>query len=290
MLTLQEIDMSNRIFTQPWKDYELIDAGNDSKLERWGEIITIRPDRNAYFSPVQSKQQWLDKAHFEFIETDNLSGEWKSIKDHQIKQWTIDFNNIQINLRLTKFKHIGIFPEQAINWNYINKNTLKNDKLLNLFAYTGIASLLAKANGADVFHCESVKQIISWAKENMLSSNLNDIHWILEDALTFAQREIRRNKRYKGIIMDPPAFGIGAKKQRWKIENKFPELLEAALKLKDKGGYIIANTYSPRLTTDKISQITKELTQNERFDIATLCIMATTGKVLEYGQRTLITD
>ena len=282
--------MMNRIFTSLWKDYELIDAGNNGKLERWGKVITIRPDRNAYFSPVQSRQQWLDKAHFEFIESSNQAGKWVSLKDNQNKQWKINFKNIQINLQLTKFKHIGIFPEQAINWDYISQNTVDGDRILNLFAYTGVASLVARANAADVFHCDSVKQIISWAKENMLSSDLEGIHWILEDALKFAQREIKRNKKYKGIIMDPPAFGISAKKQRWKIETKFPELLESALKLRDKDGYIIANTYSPRLTTEKISQIAKGLCQNESVDIATLCIKSTTGKILEYGQRTLITD
>ena len=282
--------MTDRLFTEHWNDYELIDAGNDSKLERWGDVITIRPDRNAYFSPVQSKQQWLNKAHFEFIETSNNSGKWTNLKDNLDRQWTIHFNNIKINLHLTKFKHIGLFPEQAINWNYIHSKTIEADRLLNLFAYTGIASLIARAKGADVYHCDSVKQVITWAKENMLSSNLKDIHWILEDALKFTQREIKRNKKYQAIIMDPPAFGIGVNKQRWKIENKFPELLDSALKLKDKGGYIIANTYSPRLSAEKIHKIAKDLSHNEHIDIATLCMKTTTGKILEYGQRTLITN
>ncbi|MFT4603053.1 MAG: 23S rRNA (cytosine1962-C5)-methyltransferase, partial [Arenicella sp.] len=235
----------SRLFSQHWKDYELIDAGGERKLERWGSIVTIRPDRNAYFAPVLPKKDWLSKAHFEFVEETKSSGQWKSLRGDHDKKWTITYNDVKFNLNLTKFKHLGIFPEQQANWEFLENNVKKGDRLLNLFGYTGAASLIAKAKGADVFHVDSVKQVINWGKENMETSGLSDIHWVLEDALKFAQREVKRGHKYDGIIMDPPAFGIGAKKERWKIENKFPELLETALQLKNPKGFIISNTYSP---------------------------------------------
>lgn len=277
-----------RTYSDPWKDYQLIDAGNNHKLERWGEIVTIRPDRNAYFQPGLSLDDWYEKAHFEFIESTKSSGTWKHLKLNLKTDWQIDFNNIKINLHLTKFKHLGIFPEQRVNWDYFSEHLNEGDRFLNLFGYTGIASLVAKQKGADVFHCDSVKQVISWGNENMRASGLSDIHWILEDALKYAHREVKRGHQFKGIIMDPPAFGIGAKKQRWKIENKFSELLEAALELKEDGGFIIANTYSPRLNIDKISQIAHELTSSENIEVTTLSIVSETNKRLDYGQRTLI--
>lgn len=260
------------------------------KLERWGNVYTIRPERNAYFSPVLSTDEWKDLAHFEFVEQSKSSGSWNNLKPNCDMQWQINFNQLKLNLRLTKFKHLGLFPEQIINWDYITQNISSGDRFLNLFGYTGVASLVARAKGADVYHCDSVKQVISWGKDNMLSSCLNDIHWVLEDALKFAQREVKRGKKYKGIIMDPPAFGLGAKKERWKLENKFPELLKAALELKQKDGFIIASTYSPRLEAPKIREICKELTSREKVEVTDLCMNTKTDKRLDFGQRTLITD
>ena len=157
-----------------------------------------------------------------------------------------------------------------------------------MFGYTGAASIVARKSGADVFHCDSVKQVIGWGKESMELSGLSDIHWVLEDALKFAQREAKRGNTYDGIIMDPPAFGLGAKKERWKIENKFPDLLEAAMAIKNESGFIIANTYSPRLEAPKIAEMTKEVCFNNTIEIDTLAMKTTTGKRLEFGIRTLI--
>lgn len=282
--------MIKRTFTPPWQDYQLIDAGNQQKLERWGNIITIRPEVNANYTPGFPLKQWREKAHFEFVEETRNAGNWKVLKAGTPEQWQITFNAITLNLQLTKFKHLGLFPEQRTNWDYIASHLNNRDRFLNLFAYTGGASLVARAQGADVFHCDSVKQIIKWGKDNMLSSGLDDIHWVLEDALKFAQREIKRERKYQGIIMDPPAFGIGAKKERWKIENKFAELIEAALALRDKGGFIIANTYSPRLDSKRIREITKEYSHSEKTQVTTLSVKSQTGKVLDYGLRTLITE
>lgn len=276
------------LYSQHWKDYELIDAGGSQKLERWGEMVTIRPERNAYFKAVLSPTEWKQRAHFEFVEDDHTKGEWKSLSPDGTDKWNISYRALNLKLQLTKYKHLGLFPEQQANWDYIENNIKSGQRFLNLFGYTGVASMIARKNGAEVFHCDSVKQIIGWGKENMEASGLSDIHWVLEDALKFAQREVRRGNKYDGIIMDPPAFGLGAKKERWKIENRFPELLEQALQLRAENGFIIANTYSPKLSIQHIVRIGMEKTDGEQMGVDTLCIKSSTGKVIEYGQRTLI--
>ena len=280
----------SQLFSQHWKDYELLDAGGNKKLERWGKVITIRPERNAYFKSIQNHEQWRKQAHYEFEEHSHTKGEWNQLNEEAPENWTIAYKDVSMNLKLTKFKHLGIFPEQQVNWDYLEKNIKADDRFLNLFGDTGAASLVARAKGADVFHCDSVKQIITWGRENMEASGLSDIHWVLEDALKFAQREVKRGRFYKGIIMDPPAFGIGAKKERWKIEDKFAELMENALQLRDENGFIIINTYSPRLEEKDIMSMGRSLIQSEKIKVDTLCLKTTTEKIIEYGQRTLITD
>ena len=279
----------SRVFPNPWKDYELLDAGNSKKLERWGTIVTIRPDRNAYFKQGSPETEWKKLAHFEFVEHTANSGEWVALKQNTPREWQIKFQEITLNLKLTKFKHIGVFPEQSYNWEFVSAQLKPGDRFLNLFGYTGAVSLVARSKGADVFHCDSVKQIINWGKENMESSALTDIHWILEDALKFAQREVKRGNKYKGILMDPPAFGLGANKERWKIEDKFSELLQMANALVEPTGFIIANTYSPRLNADQIIQIADTACPGKRLEVNKLSIRSATGKIIEYGELTRIT-
>ncbi len=273
----------SRTFAKQWKDYELIDAGNGNKLERWGNIITIRPDRNAYFKPQLSSKEWYHLAHFEFKELSRLKGEWLSLKNAPT-EWQINYKQLVFNLKLTQFKHLGLFPEQQANWEFINQRIKPKQKFLNLFAYTGAASLIANANGANTFHCDSVKQVINWSKQNMELSRLNNIHWVLEDALKFAQREVKRGHTYYGIVMDPPAYGIGAKKERWKIETLFPQLIEIASHLLDPNGFLIINTYSPRLTQQDIIPILNSYFKHKTINVSKLCLKTTTGKVIEYGE------
>ncbi|TXB65228.1 methyltransferase [Vicingus serpentipes] len=277
-----------RIYSSHWADYELIDAGNNKKLERWGNTITIRPERNAYFTPILSQNDWNKKADFEFIEETSNSGYWKILNKKAKKNWQIEFKNCVFNLQLTKFKHIGIFPEQKTNWDYLISNLNKDDKFLNLFAHTGGSSLVANSIGANVNHCDSVKQIISWARENMESSNLNDISWILEDALKFSKREEKRGNKYDAIIMDPPAYGIGAKKERWKIETLFPELVKTSSQILNKTGFLIVNTYSPKLGEEEIKETVIKYFPSKKIEINKLCIKSTTGKIIEYGELTKV--
>ncbi len=273
----------NRTFAKQWNDYELIDAGNDKKLERWGKIVTIRPERNAYFKPQLSKKEWYNLAHFEFKEQTRSKGEWLSLKDAPT-QWQINYNHLVFHLKLTQFKHLGLFPEQQTNWEFINEHINSKQNFLNLFAYTGAASLIATAKGANTFHCDSVKQVINWSKQNMELSGLSGIHWVLEDALKFAQREVKRGHQYNGIVMDPPAYGIGAKKERWKIEHLFPQLIETASQLLTPKGFLIINTYSPRLTQTDIIPILKAHFKNKTINVSKLCLKTTTGKIIEYGE------
>lgn len=284
-----------RIYSNHWADYELIDAGNNKKLERWGEIITIRPDRNAYFKPMLSQKDWNLKAHYEFIEVTKNTGVWKSLKkdfpiseNEEMASWNISYKKCVFNLRLTKFKHLGLFPEQLTNWEFINNHLSKDSKFLNLFAYTGGASLVANCKDSEVYHCDSVKQIITWAKNNMESSGQEGIHWVLDDALKFASKEVKRGKKYDGIIMDPPAFGLGAKKERWKIETKFPELVQVASQLLSKKGFLIINTYSPKLKEEIINSTVLKYFPSKTIDIKKLSLKTTTGKILEYGELTRV--
>jgi len=284
-----------RIYSKHWPDYELIDAGDNKKLERWGTIITIRPDRNAYFKPVLSINEWNQRAHYEFIELSANGGAWSSLKknfpisnDHEVPNWQISFNKCVFNLRLTKFKHLGIFPEQQINWEFISNHLSNNSKFLNLFAYTGGASLIANSKNSEVYHCDSVKQIITWAKNNMESSKQKGIHWVLDDALKFAKKEVKRGKKYDGIIMDPPAFGIGINKERWKIETKFPELVEIASELLSEKGFLIINTYSPKFKEALIKNTVQMYFPSKNIDIKKLSLKTTTGKILEYGELTRV--
>lgn len=234
-----------------WIDYELIDCGGFEKLERFGDYILIRPEPQAIWDKTLSDNQWKEKAHALFIGKSSNSGIWKKLKKMP-DQWTIQYtlaqNILRFRLGLTAFKHVGLFPEQAVNWEFIHESVKKigkKPKVLNLFAYTGASSLAAKAAGADVTHVDSIKQVVNWARENMEKSQLTEIRWIVEDAVKFVQRELRRGNLYQGIILDPPAFGHGPNGESWKLEKDINELLKNVYKLCDPSGYfLLLNTYS----------------------------------------------
>lgn len=244
-----------------FNDYELIDCGGFEKIERFGQYITIRPEPQALWKANLSQKEWEKMAHVRFVPISSSYGSWKKLKEMP-DRWTIDYplhslnlknstlktDTIRFRLALTSFKHVGIFPEQASNWEYIIKCISKmktpNPKILNLFAYTGGASLAAKAAGADVIHLDSVKQVVTWANANMELSNLNDIRWIVEDAMAFVKKEVRRGKKYNGIILDPPAYGHGTEGQKWKLEDMISEMLHNVMDLLEEERFLILNTYS----------------------------------------------
>jgi 23S rRNA (cytosine1962-C5)-methyltransferase len=272
-----------RIYTSGWSDYELIDAGGGKKLERWGRIITIRPEVQAYFKSEKTFKEWSELAHWEFISKSGQTGEWKQLKVNAPHQWTISYDQLIFNLELTKFKHLGLFPEQRINWDHIKDQLNSEEKFLNLFAYTGAASCIAKNTGAEIIHVDSVKQLIAWAAKNMESSQLNNIKWVLEDALKFALREQKRKNKYQGIIMDPPAYGHGVKGEKWILEDKIDELLAVSATLLDEEGFLIMNTYSPRLDRTTVQSLAKKYFPQRKFEVKELWMKSTTGKDLYYG-------
>ena len=242
----------NLLTPKHWKDYQLIDCGNFEKLERFGKYVTIRPEPQAVWDKSLSDKDWNAKATVKFESRSSSSGTWKKLKQMP-DQWQIQYNHNKLDLKfrlgLTAFKHVGVFPEQAVNWEYIYSNVKKmktsQPKVLNLFAYTGGSSLAAKAAGADIIHLDSIKQVVTWAKENMELSGLKDIRWLVEDALTFVKREVKRGKKYNGIILDPPAYGHGAAGEKWKLEDQINEMMKLVFSLLDeKEHFLLLNTYS----------------------------------------------
>lgn len=252
---------------QNWSDYELIDSGNFEKLERFGQYILARPEPKALWDKTLSAGEWDRLAHTRFVTGAGFgrsgkedSGTWKMLKKMP-EQWYIRYNagglDFKLRLGLTSFKHVGVFPEQAPNWNFIYSqsrqlvNRFKSEKreelpkVLNLFAYTGAASLAAKAAGADTTHLDSVRQVVTWAKGNMESSGLDNIRWVVEDALKFVKREVKRGKQYNGLILDPPAYGHGPDGEKWKLDELLFELLQNCAKIvAPEDAFMVLNLYS----------------------------------------------
>jgi 23S rRNA (cytosine1962-C5)-methyltransferase len=235
-------------------DYQLIDSGGFEKLERFGPYTLSRPEPQAIWDKSLSSQEWEKQAHATFKRDKNSQekGQWISrpeMPDKWVFQYRTKALHLRAKLALSSFKHVGIFPEQATNWDYIAKKLkqIPEDKpnVLNLFAYTGLASIAAKASGADITHVDSVKQVINWSRENMELTGVDNIRWVVEDALKFVQREVRRGNQYNGIILDPPAYGRGPDGEKWLLEENLNEILRlCALLLKKKNYFLIINLYS----------------------------------------------
>lgn len=244
-----------------WKDYELIDCGDFEKLERFGRYVTSRPEPQAIWKKNLTADVWRDRtdAHFMHDKKSDERGFWNR-KKNMPDQWTVNYRykdmNLRMRLGLTSFKHVGIFPEQAANWNYIydclteiGMRTGKQPSALNLFAYTGGASLAARSAGAAVTHVDSVKQVVTWARENMELSGLDRIRWIIDDALKFVRREVNRGNRYNAIILDPPAYGRGPDGEKWILEENINEMLSLCGELLEKSNsFIVLNLYSMGLS------------------------------------------
>lgn len=278
---------------QHFTDYELIDVGNFEKLERFGQFITIRPEPQAVWDKTLSNTEWEKLAHVKFVPRSSSSGDWKKLKSNMPDRWHVQYkiNNaneeIKFRLALTSFKHVGIFPEQASNWNYIYSSikqmNIAQPKVLNLFAYTGGASLAAKAAGADITHVDSIKQVVTWSKENMELSNLNNIRWVVEDALKFVKREEKRGNKYNGIILDPPAFGHGPNGEKWKLEDNINEMMQGVLSLLDnEKHFLILNAYSLGFSSLIIENLLREKAKNN-LSIGELYLKATHGNILPLG-------
>lgn len=236
---------------KPQKDYELIDSGDGKKLERYGDFVLSRPDPQALWKPHLPYGTW-NKADAVFIRK-GKEVEWKK-KATLPESWNIDFGQLTFEIRPTTFKHTGLFPEQLENWTWMGRkirNTLKTEdrpiKVLNLFGYTGGASLACAKSGAEVCHVDGSKMAIAWARKNQELSGLAEkpIRWILDDAMAFLKREVKRGNKYDGILLDPPAFGHGPSGEIWKIEENFDELITLCKAvLSDKPLFFLVNGYA----------------------------------------------
>ena len=251
-----------------WKDYQLLDCGNFEKLERFGNFVLARPEPKALWDKSMSDEQWNKMIHTRFHTGAGFgkagkedSGTWERRRKMD-DQWYIRYKGEQqgldfsLRLGLTSFKHVGVFPEQSSNWEYIYRQTSElvqkaqqtgapRPKVLNLFAYTGAASLAAKAAGADVTHLDSVRQVVTWARGNMEKSGMDNIRWIVEDALKFARREAKRGNVYQGIILDPPAYGHGPDGEKWKLDECLNDMLKCVSSiLAPQDSFMVLNLYS----------------------------------------------
>ncbi len=247
-----------------WKDYELIDSGLFEKLERFGKYILIRPEPQAIWRKSLPEEEWKQRAHAKFVReqtdkfrfTDDVKGGW-SKNPAMPESWNVTYShnslNLTLRLALTGFGHVGVFPEQGNNWNFIYDTitgwNLQKPRVLNLFAYTGAASVVARAAQAEVIHCDASRPGLNWANQNMELNSLKDIRWVYEDAFKFVRREVKRGNKYNGIIMDPPPYGRGPEGEKWTLQEQLDELIYMSSSLLEKkNSFFILSMYAVGLS------------------------------------------
>ena len=233
-----------------WKDYELIDCGRGEKLERWGDQLLVRPDPQAIWNTPRTHRGWKVNAG-RYARSSTGGGQWQNKSMPQ--RWTVSYRDLTFNIKPMNFKHTGLFPEQSVNWDFAREQIRKAGRpisVLNLFAYTGGATVACAAAGASVCHVDAAKGMVQWARENARASGLEEapIRWIVDDCVKFVEREIRRGNHYDAIIMDPPSYGRGPKGEIWKIEEKIFPLVQLCTKvLADKPLFFLINSYTTGL-------------------------------------------
>ena len=252
------------LYPSSWKDYELIDSGDFEKLERFGKYTLIRPEPQAIWKRALDDQDWKRMAQAKFVReqkdnfrfSDDVKGGWS--KDPKMPEsWQVSYNynalNLTLRLALTSFGHVGIFPEQGSNWNFIYDTikgwNLQQSRVLNLFAYTGAASVVARSAGAEVVHCDASRPGLNWANQNMQLNNIENIRWVYEDAFKFVKREVKRGNKYNGIIMDPPPYGRGPEGEKWTLQEQLDELIHMSSDLLEKkNNFFILSMYAVGLS------------------------------------------
>ncbi|MGC4021128.1 MAG: class I SAM-dependent methyltransferase [Cyclobacteriaceae bacterium] len=281
-----------------WKDYELIDSGDGEKLERFGKFILIRPEPQAIWQKSKSEDEWNKLAHALFRREqkdhfrfgDDVKGGWKKIQSMP-DSWNINYqhNNLTLTLRLalTSFGHVGIFPEQGENWNFIFETVSSwngNSRVLNLFAYTGAASIVARTAGADVTHCDASRPGLNWANQNMQLNSLENIRWVYEDALKFVKREAKRGNKYNGIIMDPPPYGRGPEGEKWTLQEKLDELIYLSSQLLEpENHFFILSTYAVGLSATVGYNVVKTHFKNDDIECGEFFLKPKQGNDLPMG-------
>lgn len=271
-----------------WKDYEVLDTGDGEKLERWGEIILRRPDPQAIW-PKQQPDMWR-RADAHYHRSTKGGGEWEFLR-RLPERWQISYRDLRFYVRPTNFKHTGLFPEQAVNWDWMSGLIKQRGgaRVLNLFGYTGGATVACAKAGAEVCHVDAAKGMVLWARENRELSDVDEtrVRWIIDDALKFVQREKRRGKTYDGLLMDPPSYGRGPGGEVWKLENELYGLVEeCAGVLSDKPLFFLINSYTTGLQPAVLSNMLR-MTVSKRFggtvDAQEVVLPVTAGGVLPCG-------
>lgn len=243
-----------------WKEYELIDAANGEKLESWNKFLLRRPDPQAIWSVKSEKSLWT-KTDATYHRSKSGGGKWEFFNKKMPENWHIHYRTLTFNIKPMGFKHTGLFPEQAVNWDWFSdliKNANRPISVLNLFAYTGGATVAALSAGASVCHVDASKGMVTWAKENVNSSGLSEkpVRYIVDDVVKFVQREGRRGRKYDAIIMDPPSYGRGPSGEVWKIEDELYPLIEECIKiLSDKPLFFLINSYTTGLSAQILTNV-----------------------------------
>lgn len=245
--------------TKLWKDYELIDCSAGEKLERWGDVILVRPDPQVIWNTPKIHPLWK-KANAYYYRSKTGGGAW-DVKRNMPDFWSINYGDLKFNIKTMGFKHTGLFPEQAVNWDYTREIIRKADrevKVLNLFAYTGGATLACLAENAHVVHVDASKGMVAWAKENAVTAGLSgkSVRWIVDDCIKFVEREIRRGNKYDIIIMDPPSYGRGSNGEVWKLEDDVYDFVKLCSELLyDDSLMMLINSYTTGLSASVMEYI-----------------------------------
>ena len=268
-----------------WKDYEILDMANGEKLERWGNVVLIRPDPQIIWKNKSFPEKW-NKANARYNRSSSGGGAWK-YNSKMPENWQIKYKDLVFNIKPMGFKHTGLFPEQAVNWDWmISKiqNAKREIKVLNVFAYTGGATVACSYAGASVCHVDSSKGMTTWAKENIVSSGLKDrpVRFIVDDVVKFVNREIRRGNKYDGIIMDPPSYGRGTNGEVWKFEDNISDLVELCSKvLSDKPLFFLINSYTTGISSTVLENILRlNIKKDGKFSHGEIGLPMTNSKLI----------
>jgi 23S rRNA (cytosine1962-C5)-methyltransferase len=257
-----------------WKDYELLDTGDGEKLERWGRFVLRRPDPQVIWPNTGQNERWTT-ADGHYHRSSSGGGEWE-FRTKMPERWTVSYGELKFHIRPTSFKHTGLFPEQAVNWSWMMdkiRNAGRPIRVLNLFAYTGGATLAAAAAGADVCHVDAAKGMVQWAKENAQLSGLesNPIRYIIDDVFKFVQREERRGKQYDAIIMDPPSYGRGPNGEMWKLEENLYPFIESCLSILSPDPlFMLVNSYTSGISPTVLHNML-HMTMGRKFEGSIHC-------------------
>lgn len=289
----------NLLTPSSWRDYSLLDSGDGEKLERFGQYVLIRPEPQAIWPKVLPESEWQGLSHARFVReqkdkfrfNDEVKGGW-SRHGKMPESWEVGYQygdlSVKLRLALTGFGHVGIFPEQGSNWNFIYDTIrqwkISSPRVLNLFAYTGAASVVAKSCGADVVHVDASRPGINWANQNMQLNGLADIRWVHEDALKFVRREVRRGNKYQGIIMDPPPYGRGPEGEKWTLQEKLSELVKNASQLlDDRNSFFVLSMYAVGLSALVGNNVVRSHFSISDAEYGEFCLASETGHNLPMG-------